>query len=141
VVTFIERTLRSANVPPGTLIFEITETEAVANLQQAREFAQRLRRLGCRFALDDFGTGFGSFSYIKHLPVDSVKIDSEFIRDLPHAPVDREVVRAVAQLAAVLGFDTIAEGVEDQETARMLREFGVKFGQGYLYGRPAPLQA
>ena len=139
VMTFIERTLQSAKVPPGTLIFEITETEAVANLQQAREFAQRLKRLGCRFALDDFGTGFGSFSYIKHLPVDSVKIDGEFIRDLPRAPVDREVVRAVAQLAAVLGFDTIAEGVEDEETARMLRDFGVDFGQGYLYGRPAPL--
>jgi diguanylate cyclase (GGDEF)-like protein len=139
VVAFIEQSLKRADVKPGTLIFEITETEALANLQQAREFAERLRRLGCRFALDDFGTGFGSFSYIKHLPVDSVKIDGEFIRDLPRAPVDQEVVRAITQLAGVLGFETIAEGVEESATADILRDYGVDFGQGFLYGHPAPL--
>jgi diguanylate cyclase (GGDEF)-like protein/PAS domain S-box-containing protein len=123
------------------LVFEITETAAAANFTHVRDFAERVSRIGCGFALDDFGTGFGSFSYLKHVPVSYLKIDMDFVRDLSTSPADRRVVRAIVNIAEGLGQQTIAEGVEDAETLELLRSFGVHFAQGYHVGRPASLVA
>jgi diguanylate cyclase (GGDEF)-like protein/PAS domain S-box-containing protein len=122
------------------LIFEITETAAASNYADARDFAERLGRLGCGFALDDFGTGFGSFSYLKHVPVSYLKIDMEFVRDLSRSQVNQRVVKAIVQIAEAFGQRTIAEGVEDQMTLDALRAYGVHYAQGYFIGRPAPLR-
>jgi diguanylate cyclase (GGDEF)-like protein len=135
----VERGLRDRSIAPGRLVFEITETAAIANIATAREFADRLRALGCRLALDDFGTGFGSFYYLKHMPADDVKIDGDFVRDMAASPVDQEVVRAVVAVAGALGPRTIAECVEDEATHALVREYGVDLGQGWHYGRPAPV--
>jgi PAS domain S-box-containing protein/diguanylate cyclase (GGDEF)-like protein len=136
---FVERELLGAGVDPGRLVFEITETSAIADMGMAREFAERLTRLGCRFALDDFGAGFSSFHYLKHLPLDYLKIDGEFIRGLHGNPTDRLVVKAMVDIARGMGMKTIAEFVEDAETAALLRELGVDYSQGYHHGRPVPI--
>ena len=109
------------------------------NLDRARLFAERLVALGCRFALDDFGTGFASFTYLKRLPVQYLKIDIDFVRELSHNLQDVSVVRAIVGLAGDFGQQTIAEGVEDEQTADALRDLNVSFGQGYHYGRPGPI--
>ena len=120
-------------------MFEITETAMIEETGVAVTLAERLRTLGCRFALDDFGSGYGGFHYLKHLPMDFLKIDREFIRDMRTSDADQHVIRAIVGLAQGFGLKTIAEGVEDQETLEMLREFGVDHAQGFLVGRPALL--
>ncbi|HEX2015635.1 MAG TPA: EAL domain-containing protein [Solirubrobacteraceae bacterium] len=125
---------------PENLVFEITETAAAANFADVRDFAERISRLGCGFALDDFGTGFGAFSYLKHVPVSYLKIDMDFVRELPANPADQRVVRAIVSIAEGLGQKTIAEGVENAETLELLREMGVHYAQGFHIGRPAPLE-
>jgi EAL domain-containing protein (putative c-di-GMP-specific phosphodiesterase class I) len=97
-----------------------------------------LKRLGCRFALDDFGAGFGSFYYLKYLPLDFLKIDGDFIRDLASSPVDQVLVRGVVEVARGLGMETIAECVEDAETLALLSEYEVDYAQGFHVGRPRP---
>ena len=131
--------LPTAGVPPERLVLEVTETAAIRNLSDARAFANRLRALGCRVSLDDFGTGFGSFSYLKHLPVDSVKIAGEFVRRMGDSDVDQAIVRAVLDVAKVVGRTTIAEWVEDEETLALLASYGVDQVQGHHTGRPQPL--
>lgn len=121
------------------LIFEITETAAIEHLDAAREFAERLLPLGCRFALDDFGTGFGSLTYLRRLPVDLLKIDTSFVAGMASSRSDRALVRSVVAIARELGLETVAEGVEDRTTLELLREYGVDHVQGYLIGRPEPL--
>jgi diguanylate cyclase (GGDEF)-like protein/PAS domain S-box-containing protein len=135
----IERELADGEINPGNLIFEVTETAAVSNIVAAREFAERVCALGCRFALDDFGAGYGSFYYLKHLPFDFVKIDGEFVRNCVDSKTDQLVVQAVVQIARGLGKQTIAEFVEDEATIEVLERFGVDYAQGYHVGRPAPL--
>ena len=135
----IESELASASIDPGDLVFEITETAAIASMDEARTFAESLARLGCRFALDDFGAGFGSFFYLKYLPLDYLKIDGEFIQNLPRSSVDQRMVRAMVDIAAGLGLRTIAEFVESEATLELLREYGVDLVQGYHVGRPRPL--
>jgi EAL domain-containing protein (putative c-di-GMP-specific phosphodiesterase class I) len=108
-------------------------------LPAARTFAQHLRELGCAFALDDFGVGHGSFTYLRHLPVDYLKIDIQFIRNLLHDEDDQQVVRAIIGVASQFGIETIAEGVEDEATLEKLRRMGVDFAQGYHIGRPLPI--
>jgi PAS domain S-box-containing protein len=139
LINLVQAGLRSHGTDPANLVFEITETAAAENLKAAAYFVQRLTDMGCGFALDDFGTGFGSFNYLKHLPVQYLKIDMEFVRDLERDPSDQKVVRSIVQVAAQFGMSTIAEGVERQETLELLRELGVHFAQGYLIGRPSPL--
>jgi diguanylate cyclase (GGDEF)-like protein/PAS domain S-box-containing protein len=136
VLDLIERQLRGNATDPANLVFEITETAVMQNMARATRFAQRLVELGCRFALDDFGTGFASFTYLKRLPVQYLKIDIEFVRDVARSQRDMFVVRAIVALANDFGQQTIAEGVEDRYTATILRELGVTFAQGYFYGRP-----
>ena len=120
-------------------MFEITETAAIANMEQARAFAERLTRLGCRFALDDFGAGFSSFYYLKYLPLDYLKIDGDFIRSLTCSVTDQLVVKSMVDIARGMGMKTIAEFVEAPETVAMLREKGVDYSQGYYHGAPRPV--
>jgi diguanylate cyclase (GGDEF)-like protein/PAS domain S-box-containing protein len=139
LLDFIERELGAAAVDPGRLIIELTETAAIANMDQARKFVERLRDIGCRFALDDFGAGFGSFYYLKHLPPDYLKIDGEFVRDLPSSATDQTILRSIVQMAQGLDKQTIAEFVGSEETIELLREHGVDYAQGYHVAPPRPV--
>jgi PAS domain S-box-containing protein len=135
----IEREVIDSGTSAQNLIFEITETAVAENLAAARAFAQRLRKLGCSFALDDFGVGHGTFTYLRHLPVDYLKIDIQFVRDLLSDEEDRQVVRAIVGVAKQFEIKTIAEGVEDEVTLKELYRMGVDYAQGYWIGRPMPL--
>jgi diguanylate cyclase (GGDEF)-like protein/PAS domain S-box-containing protein len=136
---WLEALLLAAPVPPGRLIVEITETAAIVNLERARALAATLRRLGCLLALDDFGAGFASFSYLKHLSFDLLKIDGEFVRGLRDNPTDRLVVEAVVAIARGLGTPSLAEFVADSDTLEAVRDLGVDYAQGFHLGRPAPV--
>ena len=131
--------VRQAEVPAGCLTFEITETAAIENLDAARDFAQRLVRLGCRFALDDFGTGFGSLVHLRHLPVYLLKIDRSFVLGMTESTADQALVRGVVAIADRLGILTAGEGVENEETLAALHDCGVDLAQGNLIGEPRPL--
>jgi len=133
--------LEASGIDPRRVCFEITETAAIANLSSALRFISALRAQGCRFVLDDFGSGFSSFAYLKTLPVDFLKIDASFIHQLATDPIQRALVESIQQIGRVLGMQTIAEGVEDQETLDVLTELGVDFAQGFLLHRPSPLPA
>jgi EAL domain-containing protein (putative c-di-GMP-specific phosphodiesterase class I) len=135
----IERELETASVDPARLIFEVTETAAIANMPEASAFAVGLNELGSSVALDDFGTGFGSFYYLKHLPVSYIKMDGEFIQNLPRSEIDAHMVTAIVGVAQGLGIKTVAESVTDEETIRLLRGHGVDFAQGFHVGRPGPI--
>jgi diguanylate cyclase (GGDEF)-like protein/PAS domain S-box-containing protein len=135
----VEQALESATIDPANLIFEVAETAAIANMQEASDFSTALHSLGCRFALDDFGGGFGSFHYLKYMPLDYLKIDGDFIANLARNETDQAVVRAIADLSGRLGKQTIAEFVGDEETVELLREYGVGYAQGYHLGRPVPV--
>jgi len=132
----VERKLLETGADPSRLVFEITETSAISNFEQTKQMVDRLRHLGCRFALDDFGAGFNSYSYLKHFPVDILKIDGGFITNLHNDPVDQLLVKSMIDISHSLGKKTVAEFVEDRETLKMLQEFGVDFVQGYLIGKP-----
>jgi diguanylate cyclase (GGDEF)-like protein/PAS domain S-box-containing protein len=121
------------------ICFEITETAAIANLDNATRFITALKTMGCEFALDDFGSGMSSFAYLKNLPVNYLKIDGSYVRDLVRDPVDRAMVEAVNQIGHAMGMKTIAEFVEDQETLDALAVIGVDFAQGYGIAKPEPL--
>jgi diguanylate cyclase (GGDEF)-like protein/PAS domain S-box-containing protein len=139
LLPLIERELRRSGVDPAKLIFEVTETAAIANILEARDFAVGVRQLGCGLALDDFGTGFGSFYHLKYLPVDYLKIDREFVHNLPRNPVDQRLVRAIVDVAQALGIRTVAESVADDATIDLLRSLGVDFIQGFHVGEPKPV--
>ena len=140
LIRLIETQLREYAVDPANVVFEITETAAAENLDAARDFAWRLRGLGCGFALDDFGTGYGTFAYLKHLPVTYLKIDIEFVRYLAIDPSDQKIVKSIIAVAQNFGVQTIAEGVEHQTTLDLLRELGVDYAQGFLIGEPKALE-
>jgi diguanylate cyclase (GGDEF)-like protein/PAS domain S-box-containing protein len=141
VMEFIAETVRTAPIDPTRLMFEITETAAIVNIERARQFARRLADLGCQFALDDFGAGFGSFYYLKHLPFDCVKIDGDFIKDLPLNVTDQLTVQAIVAISRGLGKQTVAEFVGDDETLELLRSYGVDHAQGYHIATPRPARA
>jgi diguanylate cyclase (GGDEF)-like protein len=122
---------------PAWLDFEITETAAISNMDHARTFAETVTGMGCGLGLDDFGTGFSSFSYLKELPIQHLKIDIEFIRELPTSPTDQRLVQALVQFAKAFGQETVAEGVENSETLALVRAFEVDYAQGFHIGRPA----
>lgn len=135
----IEAGLAETGIDPTRLTFEVTETDAIANVEQSKAFINRLKELGCKFALDDFGVGFSSFYHLKHLAVDYLKIDGSFIRDLPNDPVNQRLVRSIVEMARALEMQTIAEFVEQDETVELLREAGVDFAQGFRFGMPASM--
>ncbi|MBF8277885.1 MAG: hypothetical protein HW390_2958 [Candidatus Brocadiaceae bacterium] len=132
----IRESLIKTRINPHRLIIEITETAAIGNITEAKEFIETLQLLGCRFALDDFGIGFSSFSYLKNLSFDFIKIDGSFIRDIPRSFMDQHLVKAMVEIARGLGKKTIAEYVGNEETVQLLREYGVDYAQGYHIGKP-----
>ena len=139
LLTFVKEALERYNLPPELLCFEITETVAIANFTHAHSFVNELKQIGCKFALDDFGSGFASFSYLKTLPVDYLKIDGSFVRHLAENTVDHTMVDIINQLGHVMGLKTIAEFVENEDIMKALRRLGVDFAQGYHIGRPVSL--
>ena len=136
IMLLVKESMENYKADPRNIIFEVTETAAVENLAQAREFIDSLRSLGCRFALDDFGIGFSSFHYLRNLPVDFVKIDGSFVRNLHYDAEDRIFVKAMVDLATGLGITCIAEFVENTEIVAILKDLGVGLGQGYHIARP-----
>jgi diguanylate cyclase (GGDEF)-like protein len=138
---YVADTLAESGVPGRLLCFEITETEAIVNLQGAGEFMHALHKLGCRFSLDDFGSGFASFTYLRQLPFDSIKIDGMFVRDMDVDPVHGGMVRSMVEMARLLDKPVVAECVETAAVAAMLRELGVDWAQGFHFHRPEPLVA
>mgnify|MGYP001213541549 CR=1 FL=1 len=138
LLPLIEREMRERQTDPSNLVFEITETALMASVEAGEAFARGLSALGCQIALDDFGTGFGSFTYLKSLPITYVKIDVEFVRDLITNEANQHVVKAIVSLCRDFGYQTIAEGVEDAATLALLTESGVDFAQGFHVGRPLP---
>ncbi|MBI5937910.1 MAG: EAL domain-containing protein [Betaproteobacteria bacterium] len=133
---YIGELLRDARVEPKRLVVELTETSAVSDLADAQRFIEALRVTGCGICLDDFGSGFASFAYLKHLAVDTVKIDGLFIRNLPHDHDNQVFVKAIVDVARGMGKQTVAEFVEDAATLGMLRDFGVDMVQGYFLDKP-----
>ena len=127
------------SVPPQNICFEITETAVITNFDQARHFISALKKLGCRFALDDFGSGLSSFSYLINLPVDYLKIDGAFVKNITNDLVSHAIVQAFNQIAHAMNFETIAEFVEDEMILKKLQEIGVDYAQGYAIARPIPI--
>lgn len=137
---YIERQFQQTLVAPEKICFEVTETEAIANLDTVAIFFDRIKRLGCELALDDFGVGFSSFEYLKHLPADYLKIDGTFVGDVAVDTVHLAMVKSINELGHVTGKKTIAEFVENVEIASTLRDLGVDYAQGYGIGMPRPLE-
>ncbi len=136
VLEFIERRLDEGDADPGRCTFEITQTARVEDYDTAAGFADRLTEFGCEVAIDDYGAGFGPFDYLKRIPFDVIKIDGSFVRDMPRSDADQLTVKAIVQIARGMGKRTIAEFVQDDDTTRMLREYGVDMAQGFHLGRP-----
>src|ERR1700735_4343511 len=133
---FVIDQFHRSGLDASKICFEITETAAVASFSQANRFIQALKELGCKFALDDFGTGLSSFGYLKHFPVDYLKIDGSFVKEILHDPIDREMVRSINEIGHLTGKQTIAEFAENNEIINMLRSLGVDYAQGYGVSQP-----
>ncbi|MEQ1663560.1 MAG: DUF1631 family protein [Thiobacillus sp.] len=138
-LSFMEEELGRGDIPANKLIFEITESAAIDSFANADQFIKKFRRYGCRFSLDDFGVGFSSFSYLKNLKVDYLKIDGSFIRDMTRNDVDVALVSSMHETSRFLGIKTIAECVEDAETLQQLKTIGVNYVQGWHTGKPMPI--
>ncbi|HFD80368.1 MAG TPA: bifunctional diguanylate cyclase/phosphodiesterase [Gammaproteobacteria bacterium] len=136
LLPMIRELLDDSNVDPSRVCFEITETAAIAKLSAAEKFIRSLKGMGCQFALDDFGAGFSSFAYLKHLPVDKLKIDGSFVQGMADSHIDQAMVQSMNQVAHALGKQTIAEYVENAATLELLRDYGVDYAQGNYIGKP-----
>jgi diguanylate cyclase (GGDEF)-like protein/PAS domain S-box-containing protein len=139
LLKFLARELASTAVDPARLTFEITETAAIIDMDAAERCAHGLHAIGCSLALDDFGCGFGSFSYLKYVPVEFLKIDGSFVTNLVQSNSDRLLVKAMIDVAHGMQIQAIAEHVASEETRQLLEEYGVDYGQGYHLGQPLPL--
>ena len=139
LLTFIEARIKESQIQPSRIGFEITETAAIKDLDQAEHWVRTLKLMGCKFALDDFGVGFLTFTHLQRLPVDYLKIDGLFIRDLDVDPTNKALVQAINTVAHALGIATIAEYVESAEIWSILCELEIDNGQGYFLGKPGLL--
>ena len=140
-LSFIEEELAHSGLSASSLMFEITESAAVSNLKKAQAFINRLRELGCGIALDDFGTGLSSFAYLKDFNVDVLKIDGSFILDIADNRISESMVAAIAQVARVMGLQTVAEYVETDAAREKIIALGVDFAQGYAVGEPLAVES
>jgi EAL domain-containing protein (putative c-di-GMP-specific phosphodiesterase class I) len=138
LLDFLRTTIEESGADPSRLVFEITETAAIRDLEQAITFIKALKTLGCRFALDDFGVGFTSFIYLREMNVDFIKIDGAFIRRLHEHRDDQGIVKAIITVARDMRVKTVAEFVEQEETLHLLKKFEVDYAQGFFIGKPAP---
>jgi EAL domain-containing protein (putative c-di-GMP-specific phosphodiesterase class I) len=136
---FVIEQFQKSGLSGASICFEITETAAIASYSQANRFIHALKEIGCRFALDDFGTGLSSFGYLKHFPVDFLKIDGSFVKEILHDPIDREMVRSINEIGHLTGKQTIAEFAENAEIITMLRGMGIDYAQGYGVSEPKHL--
>jgi diguanylate cyclase (GGDEF)-like protein/PAS domain S-box-containing protein len=138
-VDFVTSCLQRLKIDPKRVIFEITETVFIKNLEEASEVVNEIRALGCKFSLDDFGSGFSSLRYLRSLPVDIVKIDGSFVRNINSDRIDLTLLRSMNEIAHLMGKQTVGEFIESEEMSRSLRDIGVDYGQGYYFGAPAPM--
>ena len=136
---FVVDALDRSGVPPASVCFEVTETAILSNIQHAQRFIEVLHGIGCEFSLDDFGSGLGSFSSLKHLPIDYLKIDGTYTRNLESDLVNQEMVAAMIKLARTMHFRIVAEQVEQQEDFDWLRNIGIDYIQGHFVDPPAAL--
>jgi len=139
-LSFIIKQLNKYRLPAELICFEVTETAAITNLSDAMNLFDELKKRGCSFSLDDFGSGLSSFSYLKNLPVNCVKIDGAFVKDMVTDEVDRAMVESINRIGHLIGIQTIAEFVENEAIESLLRKIGVDFVQGYGIARPIPLK-
>jgi EAL domain-containing protein (putative c-di-GMP-specific phosphodiesterase class I) len=139
LLPYIQDRLSEAHVDPKRLVFEVSESSVLGNVESAQHFIRSLQDAGCAFAIDDFGAGFSSFTNLKQLPVEYLKIDGSLVMNMTTDPVDQRLVKAIVDVAKELGMKTIAEFVGDEETVRLLRKLGVDYGQGAHFGLPLPL--
>ncbi len=137
--SYVKERLNYYKLPTEIICFEITETVAISNLSKATSFMEELRSIGCQFALDDFGSGVSSFGYLKNLPVDYLKIDGEFVKDISTNPINLALVKSINEIGHIMGKKTIAEFVEDDRAVELLSEIGVDYAQGYVFSRPVAL--
>ncbi len=140
LVPIIKEKLESHNVDGTRIIFELTESASLSNINATQQIISRIIELGCEFSIDDFGTGFSTFNYLKQLPAQSVKIDGSFVVDLASNPVDRALVKAIYEVATALGKKTVAEFVENEKTLEILQQIGVTYAQGFHLGKPKPVE-
>jgi len=138
-MAFVLQSLERSGVRCDKLCFEITETAAISNMQTANRFVATLRELGCKLSLDDFGSGLSSFAYLRNLPVDVLKIDGQFVKDIAHDPISLAMVKSIHEIGCLMGKQTVAEFVESQAILDLLLEIGVHYAQGYAVGHPVPL--
>ena len=141
LLDFVKREILRSGVKPGLVTFEITETAAIRNISHAARFMTELKKMGCQFSLDDFGSGLSSFGYLKMLPVDYLKIDGSFVRNMVHDEHDHSIVVAITQIAKTLKIGCVAEYIENEATLLALKEIGVDYGQGYFLHRPEALSS
>jgi EAL domain-containing protein (putative c-di-GMP-specific phosphodiesterase class I) len=137
---FLVNQIQDSGVPAEILCFEVTETAVIANLCQATRLILKLRDMGCRFALDDFGVGLSSFSYLKNLAVDYLKLDGCFVKNMINDNIDSAMVKAINQIGHTMDIRTIAEFVENEATLKAVRDIGVDYAQGYVIAMPAPIE-
>jgi EAL domain-containing protein (putative c-di-GMP-specific phosphodiesterase class I) len=135
----VQAEIRGSGIAPACLTFEVTETAAIANLDESVRWMRGLKDLGCRFSLDDFGSGLSSYAYLRNLPVDYLKIDGGFIRRADQDPLSRAILHSINDIGHKMGLRTIAEHVETEPLLAIVREAGVDFAQGYAVGRGRPL--
>jgi EAL domain-containing protein (putative c-di-GMP-specific phosphodiesterase class I) len=136
---FVVSELGKQQLPKGAICFEITETAAISNLGRVVHFMQALKKLGCKFSLDDFGSGLSSFTYLKNLPVDYLKIDGQFVSNVADNSVDESMVKAISDVGHAMGIETIAERVETRQVLDKLGALGIGFAQGYYIARPSSI--
>jgi len=139
-LNLVQQQFTENNLAPNYICFEITETSAIVNLTRAQHFINTLKKIGVKFSLDDFGSGLSSFAYLKNLPVDYLKIDGAFVRDIIKDPIDLALVESINQVGHIMGIKTIAEYVENNDIYEKLKDIGVDYAQGYYISKPVPLE-